>query len=211
MKRKIYAVRYRNGQSRLYVGTWDEVKDHIDGKKGVAYKGFPHTALRDAEDWLARKAIPYRTKRTPHVKDKIYLYVDGSFTTKTMRAGWGWVAIQNGVVIAENWGSIGNVKGSRNIVGELQAAMQAMAWAVRQEWKKVIVVHDYAGIGLWALGYWRAKKFVSKEYKEFFEWTKGRIEVSFEKVNGHCGIKWNDYVDALTRKYMETNDERKNA
>lgn len=208
---KLYAVKYRNGHSHIYAGEWDSIRKHIDGKKGVKYKGFPITAHREAEEWLARKAIPYRTKRTPHVKDKLYLYVDGSFSGKTRRAGWGWAAILNDVVIAEDWGSKSNITGSRNIAGELYATISGLQWADRFGAKEVIVVHDYAGIGCWALGYWKTRKPVSKEYKKVYDDVSQRVKVRFEKVNGHCGIKWNDYVDDLTRKYMENSDGTENA
>jgi len=209
MKRKLYAVKYRNGRSKIYAGTWDEVRKDIDGKKGVAYKGFAITDHHEAEEWLARKAVPYRTKKTPHEKNKVYLYVDGSFSGKLQRAGWGWVAVQDGRVIGEDYGSLPNTSGSRNIIGEVNAATQALIWAVNNKLKEVILVHDYFGISMWALGYWKPRKPVAVEYKNRYDELSPYIDVHFEKVNGHCGIKWNDYADELTRRYMgDRGDER---
>lgn len=202
MIEKYYAVKYRNGEKKIFKGEWDDVCFKVMYRKGVVYKGFKDKA--DAEEWLDISPIPFRTKNTPHRKNQHYLYVDGSFSQKTGRSGWGWVLVRNKNVIAEDFGSCDNSTGSRNIVGELHATIKGVEYCVNNNVSPVVVVHDYAGIGLWPMGHWKARKPVAVEYTNAIQQYMQQIEVRFEKVNGHCGIHWNDYVDELTRMYMST-------
>jgi len=157
-----------------------------------------------AEQWIQQPPVPYRTADTPHEKDVIYLYVDGSFSSKRNISGWGWVAVKNDKRISENYGYLDNLYGSRNIVGELTATQQGVASMTPiRNGLPIVVVHDYIGIANWALGYWAARKEVAIEYKHFMRQFTHLIEsnqLRFEKVSGHKDIKWNDYADELTRK-----------
>jgi ribonuclease HI len=198
---KHYAVKYRNGSSKIFYGDWDTVCHKVLYRKGVVYKGFKDKA--DAEKWLEKSPIPYRTKDMPHSRNMHYLYVDGSFSQKTGRSGWGWVIVRNGNALVEDFGSCDNSSGSRNIVGEVYAAAHGVEYCAENKISPIVLVHDYAGIALWPLGHWVARKPVAKEYVEKMKSLMKRIEVRFEKVNGHCGIIWNDYADELTRMYME--------
>lgn len=199
---KHYAVRYRDGSSKILKGRWDDLADQILGHKGAAFKGFKY--VDEAREWIEKNAIPFRTKRTPHRRDQHYLYVDGSFSQKTGRSGWGYVLIRNGNAIKENFGSCDNSSGSRNIIGEVYGTLEGVNYCVSNRISPIIVVHDYAGIGLWALGHWTARKPVAQNYQRAIQCYMRQIEISFEKVNGHCGIHWNDYVDELSRMYMST-------
>lgn len=197
---KHYAVRYRDGSSKILKGRWDELADQIIGHKGAAFKGFSY--IREAREWIKLNAIPFRTRRTPHRKNMHYLYVDGSFSQKRGRSGWGYAIIRNSNVIYEGYGSCDNSSGSRNIVGELTATLEGVNRCVNENISPVVIVHDYAGIGLWALGHWKARKPVAENYQRAIQTYMSQIEIRFEKVNGHCGIEWNDYVDELSRMYM---------
>lgn len=199
---KHYAVRYRNGETKIFKGRWDDVGENIIGHKGVLYKGFKY--IDDAREWIKINAIPFRTKRTPHKRNHHYLYVDGSFSQKTGRSGWGYVVMRNENAIFEDFGSCSNDSGSRNIVGELYATLEGVNRCINEKIPEITVVHDYAGIGAWALDHWKAKKPVAVDYKRAIQCYMSQIKINFEKVNGHCGIHWNDYVDELTRMYMAT-------
>jgi ribonuclease HI len=201
MMKKYYAIKYRSGGTAIYHAKWDDIYHRIHYRKGVVYKAFKNR--EDADAWLETETIPFRTKNTPHLQDQYYCYVDGSFAQKTMLSGWGFVVVLNDEKIGEGYGFKDNVTGSRNIIGEVHATIKGVEWCVNNNIKNVVVVHDYAGIGCWALGLWRARRPVSKEYKEKIDELMLEIEVKFEKVNGHCDIKWNEYADMLTRKYKD--------
>jgi ribonuclease HI len=201
MNKRYYAIRWKNGNKIIKYGYWVEIKQMVVGINGVVYKGFDFK--KQAQEWLNKQTVVYR-KNDNLEPDKYYIFVDGSFTKKTNRSGWGWVCIKNNQIIAEDFGCVENITGSRNIIGELEATIQGISWSMKEKLKEIIIVHDYIGISCWALGLWDAKKFVAQEYVDFIKNTvKKKIKLRFEKVGGHSGIKWNEYADYLSRKYME--------
>lgn len=202
-RERIYAIRYKSGETELVRGTWYEVEKKIVGVSGITFKGFDY--LPDAENWINQDLIPFRKPNDPLQRDRLYLFVDGSFSLNLNVAGWGWVAVLNNENIGEDFGTVidENLLTSRNIAGELNAAMKAADWYWYKkneymQYGKPIIVHDYAGIGNWALGYWWARKDVSKTYQYHMSYYEGLFE--FEKVDGHSGDKWNDYADQLASK-----------
>lgn len=194
-KRKWFSVRYQDGSTLCEYSDWNTFKHKVDGKKGVAYKGFD--SKHEAQSWIQLDAIPYRTADTPHEKDICYIYVDGSFSSKRDISGWGFVVVKNDNILKEDYGYKDNLYGSRNIVGELFATMVGVKWAIEAGEVNPIVVHDYNGIANWALNYWEARSEIAILYKRYMLKYQG---VRFEKVSGHKGIKWNEYADTLTRK-----------
>lgn len=194
--KRYYAIRWPGGKTEIYYDGWDVIGSKVTGKKDVTFKGFDSRST--AEEWLEKPKIKRRQKNTPFKEDEIYIFVDGSYSSKRGISGWGWVAVLNDSKISEGNGILGNIHGSRNIVGELWATRQAVEWMATQGFRKVIIVHDYAGIGNWALGFWKPRAQVAKDYVEHIEPYLDRLV--FEKCYGHTKIPWNDYVDALTRK-----------
>ena len=93
MIEKYYAVRWKEGNTAIKFGSWNTVSKTIQGHPGVTFKSF--LLKEDAEEWLLKDSIPFRDKDTPFQKDKIYMFVDGSFSSKRMVSGWGFVAIRN--------------------------------------------------------------------------------------------------------------------
>lgn len=200
---KYYSIRWKNGNTVVLHDSWENVKEKVIGVNGVTFKG--HDTLEDAEAWTNKPTVPYRRAGDPYKKDTIYLFVDGSFSQKRQVSGWGWVAVVNDQKIGEGNGVISHTVKSRNICGELRATIEAVRWYVSnrrdlmtRSSDKPVIVHDYSGIGNWALGYWQAKEDVAVEYQMYIQQYVNILD--FEKVGGHSGIKWNDYADELTRK-----------
>lgn len=204
MRKKYYCIKYISGETKIMQDIWDNVRPYVNGVPGVTYKGFDR--LEDAKCWLGKPTIPYRDKDTPFKENVMYIFVDGSYSSKRGVSGWGWVAVINDNIVAENYGVITDLpegENSRNICGELEATIQAVKWYLDYPEKvlKPVIVHDYSGIGNWALGYWEAKKPVSMNYQIFIYPHKDLF--NFEKCRGHSDIKWNDYADELTRRGYE--------
>lgn len=195
---KYFAIRYRNGTTSIRFGYWDMVKPHVQGKSGVIFKGFSNK--KDAESWIAKESVVYAKDDGFMKTDVIYLFVDGSYSTGHRAAGWGWVCVKNNKILGQDHGVVydGPIE-SRNIVGELKATMEAVAWAI-ERFDEFTIVHDYMGISSWPLGYWSARKFVSRAYNTFMLNKTKDKKVSFIKVGGHRGIRWNEYADSLAKK-----------
>ena len=207
-KPKHYAAHFPNGTFAFY-DSWLVCKKAVIGVSGAKHKSF---ATRDGaiawvEDCLgidiSDTAVkpPQEDTRggfgvTPLKPGQIVdLYVDGAYQhEKCRRAGWGWVAIHDEVKIGEAKGITSTNALSRNIDGELEAAIQAMEWANSNGYGGRIF-HDYKGIAEWAEGTWKARSEVAKSYLKRIKPIQKNF--SFVKVRGHSGDTWNDYADLL--------------
>lgn len=197
-KQKFYAI--RQPLPPRIVLSWDECLAIVQGAKGAKYKSFKTRA--EAENWLE--------DRPPVAEPGLLLYVDGSFMGISSKAGWGWVAVLNGVEIAHAQGTTPYDALSRNIDGELAATVEALQWF--QQWRgqsfagceiplQSTICHDYEGIGRWALGQWKANSQVAQEYQHQVQSLLAGV--SFRKVSAHSGLKWNDRVDALAKGALQ--------
>lgn len=185
---KYYAIQFP-GRSQI-VTSWAECEKLVHGVKGVLFKSFANRA--QAEAWLSGVG----EVNPPGLR----IYVDGSFQGGCSYAGWGWVAVDEGLEIASDYGLSSEPAESRNIDGELIASYQAMKW-LAQNGRNGVICHDYEGIARWAKGEWAAKSRVAQRYiaaiQTIKQWAK------FEKVAAHTGDIWNEKVDGLAKKAIE--------
>jgi ribonuclease HI len=110
-------------------------------------------------------------------------YVDGSWSPKSVDpnlAGWG-VVFETGATIS---GTIPH-KGTRQVAGECEAVLMAVAFAIKSGAQKLVVFYDYQGLEEWATGSWKAKNPVTSRYRKAFteRLPKYDLEVRFVKVN----------------------------
>jgi ribonuclease HI len=182
---KVYAVKFSNGAQWLG-DTWADCEKQIKGKGGVKHKSF--AKIEDAKAWLHGAGLTRKGLR---------VYVDGSFMPTSQYAGWSWVAVDDDVEIACEFGKTPYHAVSRNIDGELYAAWQAMEYLAKIQ-RKGIICHDYQGVASWALGEWKANSVVAQVYiskiSDLKRWA------TFERVAGHSGDRWNDKADELAKK-----------
>ena len=183
-KQKFYAIKTPN-ESKI-VMTWAECEKLTHGIKGVLFKSFGSRS--EAEAWISGMEAP--------VPDGVRVFVDGSFSPGFPKSGWAFVVTENDVEIARGSGITAFDAESRNIDGEVMASFQAMRWLDAND-KTGTICHDYEGIARWAKGEWQAKSNIAKRYvaaaKPFLH------RVSFEKVEAHTGVKWNELVDKLAK------------
>lgn len=88
---------------------------------------------------------------------------------------------------------------SRNVLGELKGAIKAMDLAVANGYKEITIFYDYEGIGKWATGAWKAKKDLTKHYKDIYNQRSKYVKINFKKVKGHSGDAMNDEADRLSK------------
>lgn len=186
---KYYAI--RDGKDDHIVTTWAECKALTHCVKGVLYKSFP--TREDAVAWL-------RSMEDPPAGG-LRIYVDGSYISGHGPAGWAFAVIDNGVKVAHGSGVTADDAISRNIDGEITAALEAMKWLSMNN-REGTIYHDYEGIARWALGQWQAKSAIAQAYVK--ESRPYLHLVHFAKVKGHSGDKWNDYVDRLAREAIHS-------
>ena len=184
-KQKFYAIKTPN-ESKI-VMTWAECEKLTHGVKGVLFKSFGTRA--EAEAWISGMEAP-----VPH---GIRVFVDGSFSPDFPKSGWAFVVTENDVEIARGSGITAFDAESRNIDGEVMASFQAMRWLDSND-KTGTICHDYEGIARWAKGEWQAKSNIAKRYVAAAQPYLHRV--SFEKVEAHTGVKWNELVDKLAKE-----------
>ena len=184
-KQKYYAIKTPN-ECKI-VMTWAECDKLTHGVKGVLFKSFGSRA--EAEAWISGMEAP--------VPDGIRVFVDGSFSPDFPKSGWAFVVTENDVEIARGSGITAFDAESRNIDGEVMASFQAMRWLDSND-KTGTICHDYEGIARWAKGEWQAKSNIAKRYVAAAQPYLHRV--SFEKVEAHTGVKWNELVDKLAKE-----------
>ena len=183
-KQKFYAIKTPN-ESKI-VMTWAECEKLTHGVKGVLFKSFGSRA--EAEAWISGMEAP--------VPDGLRVFVDGSFSPGFPKSGWAFVVTENDVEIARGSGITAFDAESRNIDGEVMASFQAMRWLDAND-RTGTICHDYEGIARWAKGEWQAKSNIAKRYVAAAQPYLHRV--SFEKVEAHTGVKWNELVDKLAK------------
>jgi ribonuclease HI len=188
-KVKYYAAKFKDGSSWLGM-SWPDCQKRVHGVPGVLFKSFATREL--ATEWIEGLKSP--------PKQGLRVYVDGSFMPKSRYAGWGWVAVENGKVLASAYGKTPLPAESRNIDGELCAATEAMHWLASQG-RYGVICHDYEGVARWALAQWKANSAVAKRYLEDIAEVKKWAD--FEKVDAHTGEQWNEMADQLAKKALE--------
>ena len=133
-----------------------------------------------------------------------YVFVDGSFNTKTQKYGYGGVLIHGGKTYKlQGSGTDSEYAKMRNVAGEILGAQAGIEKAIELKIEKVTVIYDYLGIEYWARGIWKRNKKGTIAYKKFIDNATEKIEIHFKKVKSHSGIKGNDIADQLAKEAVD--------
>lgn len=189
-KSKFYGIQ---GDEPCVFDSWTECENFVKGKS-VKFKSF---ATRQEAEVFA--GITTATTPKLHLPG-YFAYVDGSFGSKSAFAGWAWVLLLDGQEIAVQFGKTPMEALSRNIDGELYAAVDCMRYCIAKNIPSVTICHDYEGIEAWATGRWGAKSEIAIRYKEVIANFKQHLRLKFRKVAAHTGDPWNERVDQLAKK-----------
>ncbi len=166
--------------------------------KQVHFKSFASKA--EAELYLASLKEKYLVNSKNREDSQGEIYTDGSYSDAFPYSSWAWVFVKNDTLLEQASGLCKNKSTTRQIVGELEAVLQAGAWCFENK-KKVVLHYDYEGIRSWALGVWSQKNEVSQRYSQQIK--KFLPYFSFQKVKAHSNNKWNEVVDGLAKKAIE--------
>lgn len=132
---------------------------------------------------------------------KAVAYVDGSYNVATKEFGYGVVMFHNGEQIhLSDAFNDEEMAAMRNVAGEIYGSMAAMEYAIKNNVTNLTIFYDYMGISKWCTGEWKTNKKGTVLYKKYYDQAKKKINISFEKVKGHSGDKYNDLADSLAKK-----------
>jgi len=129
-----------------------------------------------------------------------HIYVDGSYRN-TEKVGWAFAHIvdnnveklQSGALIGERYTAL------RQVAGEVYAAIRAINYAIKNNFKKVVIYYDYEGIKCWVTGDWKAKKELTRKYRDIIKKfiKDSNIEIEFVKSEAHRDF--NEIVDEAAK------------
>lgn len=127
-------------------------------------------------------------------------WVDGSYNTRNRLAGYG-VYLRIGDEDYEIYGSVTKCgDSSRNILGEVSAAIVAIKRAIFERCSKIVVHYDYAGIEKCATGECKRNIPLTQAYHEDVNELMKSIDVSFQHVKAHSGDENNNRADRLAKQ-----------
>ena len=220
MAKKYYAV--AKGKTPGIYFTWNDCKVQVEGFPGAVYKGF--ATLLEAENFIEsvtgkKPEAEYAQLELPIMKAEVDVnadgnnivstdihliaYVDGSYDHSQLRYAYGCVLVLpeeeitlNGSDNQEDYVSM------RNVAGEIMGSEQAVLWALEHGYKAITIYYDYEGIEKWANGIWKANKPGTQNYKAFIAEKRKMIEIEFQKVAAHTGVKYNEMADKLAKSAL---------
>ena len=86
-----------------------------------------------------------------------------------------------------------------NVAGEIKGSEEAMNFCLSGGIQSLEIHHDYEGIAKWCTGEWRANKEATKAYRAYYQQAAQRLKITFVKVKGHSGDRFNDRADRLAK------------
>ncbi|EHQ90070.1 viroplasmin family protein [Desulfosporosinus youngiae] len=201
-KKNFYIV--KKGHKTGIFDNWAECQASVKGYKGAVFKGFETKA--EALEWLngSEDTTPRQDSgnedRAKTARDVDFdVYTDGSYAKG--KYSYGYAFVKDGRIVHENNGVGEDLEaaGMRNVAGEIAAVCHAVEKAKSLN-VRIRIYHDYSGISHWVTGDWQAKNKFTQAYVAFMRAHHGLYE--FQKVAGHSGDRFNDYVDLLAKQAL---------
>ncbi len=215
-KKKYYAV--KSGKKPGIYQTWSECEEQVKGFSGASYKSF--STLAEAEQYLNTDTSEINNQTDTLLtsydlnqeiekeirelsENRVIAFVDGSYNSKDEIIGYGVILITNESEF-NLYKSIKNspYKTARNVTGEIEAAKQAISWAIDNNKNEIKIYYDYEGIEKWATKEWKAKQELTQKYLMFINEKSQLIHIEFKHALAHSGIIYNEKVDALAKQSL---------
>lgn len=191
---KFYAV--RNGRHIGIYNTWEECRSEVEGFSGAEYKSFP--SYDAAAAYIGAQLSLFEEPQSDD--NTAVAYVDGSYNIQTGQFSFGVVMFHNGAEHTFSQAfSDPSLASMRNVAGEIKGAEKAMRYCEENGIENLDLYYDYEGVEKWCTGEWKANKEGTIAYKRFYDEISKKISVSFNKVKGHSGDKYNDMADRLAK------------
>ncbi len=132
-------------------------------------------------------------------------YVDGSFNKETSRFAYGVILLDGDTTLAMMSAADDDpeLATMHNVAGEIKGAEAAIQFCLDNKVRELTIFHDYEGIAKWPLGLWKANKLGTQAYRDFYKEAVKTLKITFVKVKGHSGNKYNDIADKLASEALK--------
>ncbi|HDR4886203.1 ribonuclease H family protein [Bacillus cereus] len=199
---KFYAVKV--GRETGIFNNWLECEKQVKGFSGASYKSF--ATQEEAESFLKGNIS---SKEAPQSGD-LFVYVDGSYSKRQKKAGFGCVFVKDNKIIHKISQQIPVDENEDlwNVSAEIAGALNAVEWSIDNKYSKVNIFYDYEGLEKWYSGEWKASKKTTKEYVEKLNVFNKYINISFFKVKAHSGDVFNEQADQLAKDAIENDNQK---
>lgn len=198
---KIFAV--RRGHKTGIFDSWADCQAATKGFSGPEFKSF--TTREEAEAYLENRDVWVEQIAKDNKDGYLVAFTDGSFDKDLKRYSYGvQFILPNGTETDIcGYGSNPEYINSNNIIGEIFGVINALDWAISNEYEKIKIYHDYEGLSKWISGEWAANSKVGKMYVNLYELKfKDFLKVEFVKVPGHSNIIYNEKADQLAKSAL---------
>lgn len=198
---------------------WAECEAQTKGFSGAQYKAFAR--IEEAEKYIIGETSSDSEQNdladqiNSQVKfelsnlgeNEVVAFVDGSFNAAEEKSGFGVIIIDHKGIQTPLYKAFTKQYSAeflelRNVAAELEGVKEAIKWAIAYKKARIIIYHDYEGIGKWADGSWEAKKTITRQYATFLREKKALIDIEFCKVPAHSGIEYNEMADKLAKNSL---------
>lgn len=198
MAKKYYAV--RQGRNPGIYESWEDCKKQVDRFPCAQYKSF--SSRQEAQLYLNRQE-PSRQEAAAPDQDGAIAYVDGSYRADTGEFSCGVVLFYQGQEQRFSQKFSDPALGAmRNVAGEIMGATCAIKYCLREGIPNLVIYHDYEGIARWAQGDWKTNLKGTADYAAFCRKSSETMSISFVKVKGHSGDRYNELADQLAKQAL---------
>lgn len=198
---KVYAV--KKGNKIGIFENWSECQAATKGFSGAEFQSF--TTREEAEAYLEDRDVWVEQVEKDNAEGYLVAFTDGSFDKDLKRYSYGvqFILPDGSQSDICGYGSNPEYIDSNNVIGEIFGVINALDWAVSNNYEKIKVYHDYEGLSKWISGEWKANSKVGRMYLGLFNAKfKDVLEVLFEKVPGHSNVLYNEKADRLAKSAL---------
>lgn len=204
-KNNFYAV--RKGFKIGIFTSWSKVQPLVSGYKGAEFKGFvTHEEAQEYMEGTQETSINVKAhEEVVNTEYELFAYVDGSKLGDSEGYGSGIVLLDKDRNILAKHTVFGNSPefvSEKQIAGEIEAALYALEFAQKNNYKSIEIYYDYEGIKQWAEKTWKRNSNSAIYYSERFDniVKDANLSVHFSKVKAHTGDKFNEMADRLAKQ-----------